>query len=290
MDNLNKKSLESNRQIKINFDSGDLFSDAGLLLMKEFTCKLGFIKILQCTFKTNDTATAPFHKDDKNLWQMSYQILGTYFEDDCADKLTTDSVLTVILGNKILASQPTLSFFSIVWKKTTLEQFYNLIRKFRKIVYAIKKPKILLLDLDSTILDTYENQKEEGFNFHYQSHGYYPLVCYDGITGDLLKIQLRDETDYSSSKVEEFLQSLLDEFQNDYLDILLFLRGDSGFTKPELYGQCKTNGVSYVIHLKESNPLGRIAAEIEEFLTETTRNSLTWYAVEYGEFMYQAGS
>lgn len=91
--------------------------------MKKFTCKLGFIKILQCTFKTNDTATAPFHKDDKNLWQMSYQILGTYFEDDCADELTTDSVLTVILGNKILASQPTLSFFSIVWKKQHWSSF-----------------------------------------------------------------------------------------------------------------------------------------------------------------------
>lgn len=58
MDSLNKKSLESNRQIKINFDGSDLFSDAGLLLMKKFTCKLGFIKILQSTFKTNDTATA----------------------------------------------------------------------------------------------------------------------------------------------------------------------------------------------------------------------------------------
>lgn len=157
-------------------------------------------------------------------------------------------------------------------------------------MYAIKKPKILLLDLDSTILDTYENQKEQGFNFHYQSHGYYPLVCYDGITGDLLKIQLRDETDYSSSEVEEFLQSLLDEFQNDYSDIPLFLLGDSGFTKPELYEQCKTNGVSYVIHLKESNPLRRIATEIEKRLTETTGNSLISYAVEYGEFMYQAGS
>lgn len=135
--------------------------------MKEFTCKLGFIKILQFTFKTNDTTTAPFHKDDKNLWQMSYQILGTYFEDDCTDELTTDSVLTVILGNKILASQPTLSCFFNRMEERTLEQFYNLIRRFHKVVYTIKKPEILLLDLDSTLLDTYENQKEEGFNLHY---------------------------------------------------------------------------------------------------------------------------
>lgn len=57
MDILNTKALESNRQIKINFDGGDLSSDAGLLLIKEFACKLGFVRILQSMFKTNDTAS-----------------------------------------------------------------------------------------------------------------------------------------------------------------------------------------------------------------------------------------
>ena len=36
---VNTLSLESNRQIKINFDGGDLSSDAGLLLIKEFVSK-----------------------------------------------------------------------------------------------------------------------------------------------------------------------------------------------------------------------------------------------------------
>ena len=38
---VNTFSLQSNRQIKINFDGGDLSSDAGLLLIKEFVSKLG---------------------------------------------------------------------------------------------------------------------------------------------------------------------------------------------------------------------------------------------------------
>ena len=37
---VNILSLESNRRIKINFDGGDLSSDAGLLLIKEFVSKL----------------------------------------------------------------------------------------------------------------------------------------------------------------------------------------------------------------------------------------------------------
>jgi hypothetical protein len=35
------------RQIKINFDGGDLSSDAGLLLIKEFAAKIGFTKLIK---------------------------------------------------------------------------------------------------------------------------------------------------------------------------------------------------------------------------------------------------
>lgn len=141
-------SLESNRQIKINFVRGDYSSDAGLLLIKEFTSKLGFIKILQSMFKTNDTANFRYQKDDENLWQMIYQILGAYFEDDCVDELTNDPVLTAILEKKTLASQLTLSRFFNRMDESTLEQFYNLMRRLSKIVYAIQKPELMLLDLD----------------------------------------------------------------------------------------------------------------------------------------------
>ena len=67
MDILNTITLKSNRQIKINFNGGDLSSDAGLLLIKEFACKLGFVNILKKEIKTNDSASFRFHKDDENL-------------------------------------------------------------------------------------------------------------------------------------------------------------------------------------------------------------------------------
>lgn len=287
---LNDTVLESNKYLKLNFNGGDLSSDAGLLLIKEFAYKLGFVDILKKEFKTNDSASVRFHKDDENLWQVIYQILGAYFEDDCADELTNDPVLTAILSKKVLASQPTLSRFFNRMDESTLNQFYALMRRFRKVVYSVKKPEMLLLDLDSTLLNTYGHQEGEGFNFHYQNRGYHPLVCYDGITGDLLKIELRNGTDYSSTGVMEFLQPLLDEFGAEYPDIPLLLRGDSGFTKPELYHQCETNGVSYAIRLKENGILRELASDIDAQLTEITRNDMVSYAVCYGEFLYQAKS
>lgn len=48
---VNTFSLQSNRQIKINFDGGDLSSDAGLLLIKEFAVKIGFTKLIKKSLK-----------------------------------------------------------------------------------------------------------------------------------------------------------------------------------------------------------------------------------------------
>ncbi len=86
MDILNTVRLESNSQIKINFDGSDISSDAGLLLFKEFLFKIGAVKLIRCMFKTNDTAWFRIHKDDSNLMQVIYQIISSYFEDDCADE------------------------------------------------------------------------------------------------------------------------------------------------------------------------------------------------------------
>ena len=38
--------LESNKLFKINFNGGDLSSDGGLLLIREFAAKIGFIRLI----------------------------------------------------------------------------------------------------------------------------------------------------------------------------------------------------------------------------------------------------
>ena len=290
MNSLHTISLESNNQIKINFDGGNLSSDAGLLLFKEFLFKLGAVKLINRMFKTNDTAWFRIHKDDANLMQVIYQTISSYFVDDCADELSNDPVMTAILDKNALASQPTLSRFWSRMDKDTLEQLNQITRELRKIVYSIKKPEFMLLDIDSTLLDTYGHQEGEGFNFHYQAHGYHPLLCYDGLTGDLLKAELRDGTMYCSKEADIFMQSLLDEFIADYPDMPLYLRGDSGFASPDLYEVLESKDCKYAIRLKENAKLRELAKDENQTLYHATRFNQVDYAVEYGEFMYHAGS
>ena len=286
---VNTLSLESNRKIKINFDGGDLSSDAGLLLIKEFVSKLGMDKLFSQSFNTNDSALFRYHTDKENLLQMIYMIIAGYFEDDSSDELTNDPVFKAVLNKDTLASQPTISRFHNRMDEDSLNQFLSINQILRKKVYSVQMPESIILDLDLTLLNTYGKQEGRAFNFHYQSNAYHPLVCYDGLTGDLIKIQLRDETQYSSTGVVDFLQPILDEYLEDFPEIKLLLRGDSGFATPGLYKQCEENGTGYVIRLKENAILRDKASYLVDELDEITKNNKVDYAVVYGEFMYQAG-
>jgi hypothetical protein len=290
MNILTDTRLEYNNKVKINFDGGDLSSDTGLLLIKEFIKKIGFEKVIRKTFKTNDSASFRFHTDTENLQQKIYQTIAGYFQDDDADELTNDPVFNNILDKKSLASQPTMSRFFNRMDEDTLVQFEQISKIMRQKIYSINPPDNVLLDIDSTLFSTYGGQEGEAFNYHYSSHGYHPLLCYDGLTGDLLKTELRDGNVYTSNGSVEFVKPLLMEYMEQYPNIKVYLRGDSGFAVPELFDLLEHNGCSYAIRLKANSTLYKEAAYLTDELNEITAINKIDYAVCYGEFYYKAGS
>ena len=239
MHSLKEIQMKCNRKFTINFDGGELSSDGGLLIIKEFLHTLGIEKLLKDSFKTNDTALSRFFNR---------------MDDD------------------------------------TLRQFDGIMRQLRRRVYSIRMPEFVLFDIDTTLLPTYGKQEGEGFNFHYQAHGYHPLLCYDGLTGDLLRAWLRDGTDYCSKDSAAFMEPLIAEYRENYPGIQLYARGDSGFATPELYDLFEDNGVKYAIRLKINSTLLGLAQDEDEALEEATRFNMIYYAVTYGEFYYQASS
>ena len=62
---LNTISLKSNKQININFNGGDLSSDGGLLLIKEFAARIGLFKLYSsCPYKRE------FYETLSNIQQL----------------------------------------------------------------------------------------------------------------------------------------------------------------------------------------------------------------------------
>lgn len=79
MHSLDELRLESNNQIKINFNGGNLSSDAGMIPVNEFARKIGFDKTINDHFKTNDTALFRFHTDSDNMMQKVSSLLLPIF-------------------------------------------------------------------------------------------------------------------------------------------------------------------------------------------------------------------
>lgn len=290
MHSLNELHLESNNQIKINFNGGSLSSDAGMIPINEFARKIGFDKTISNCFKTKDSAGCRYHKDADNVMQKIYQLIAAYFQDDDSDELTNDPVFNAILNKNGLASQPTISRFFSRCDDVCLMQQEQIQQELRSKIYSIQRPQQILIDIDSTLFPAFGKQEGNNYNQHYSNYGYHPLLAYDGLTGDLLKAELRPGNYYTSRDTTKFLEPLLLEFQNDYPATDIFLRGDSGFADVMIYEQLESNGVTYAIRMKESGPLRKAAEDMISELNEITKNNLVDYAEVYDEFYYKADS
>ncbi|WP_353949386.1 IS1380 family transposase [Sporolactobacillus sp. Y61] len=285
MTTLSQITLDFNRKIKLSNDGGELSSDSGQLLFKEFDEKIGFSKTFERHLILNDSRKSPFYSNAKLFRQKIYQLLAGYSEDDSADALIHDPVFTQVVETSKLASQPTLSRFYYRFDQNTLDQLAVANQKLLDKVHRYRKSRALIIDLDSTHVDTYGKQESSDYNAHYGTIGFHPLVAFDGATGDFLKAKLRPGNRYTSHGVADFVRPILEHYNEHFPETTPFLRGDSGFATPELYELCEEESVYYAIRLKSNAILQRMAEELHP--NDASTGETQCY---YEEMAYQAKS
>ncbi|WP_078428216.1 IS1380 family transposase [Alkalihalobacterium alkalinitrilicum] len=287
MATLPQLTLDFNRQIKLSNDGGELSSDTGEFLFREFDEKVGFSSTLAQFLNLKDNRRYYVHSNENLLRQKIYQIIAGYTEDDAADQLTKDPVFTRIIGTDALASQPSLSRFFRRFDNQSIEQLNQANQELIDKVHQFRESKSLIFDLDSTHSDTYGDQEAAAYNAHYGTVGFHPLVAFDGVTGDFLKAKLRPGNVYTSNGVVEFIQPLIEHYNEKFPETTSFIRGDSGFAVPALYDLCEKESVYYVIRLKSNANLQRIA---DELLPSSLPSDVTKAECYYEETIYQAKS
>jgi len=280
-------TLDFNRKIKLSNDGGELSSDTGEFLFREFDEKIGFSKTLSQYLNLKDERRYYVHSNENLLRQKIYQIIAGYTDDDAADQLTRDPVFTQIIGTDALASQPSLSRFFRRFDNQSIEELNQANQELIDKVHQFRESKAVILDLDSTHSDTYGNQEAAAFNTHYGTVGFHPLVAFDGVTGDFLKAKLRPGNVYTSNGVVDFIQPIIEHYNEKFPETTPFLRGDSGFAVPALYDLCETESVYYVIRLKSNANLQRIADELHPSSVISDVSNTDIY---YEETIYQAKS
>ncbi|WP_262393671.1 IS1380 family transposase [Sporolactobacillus inulinus] len=285
MTTLSQITLDFNRKIKLSNNGGELSSDGGQLIFKEFDEKIGFSKTLARHLVLNDSRKDPDYSNEQLLRQKIYQLLAGYSKDDAADSLIHDPVFTQVVESPTLASQPTLSRFYYRFDQNTLDQLAVANQKLLDKVHRYRKSRTLIIDLDSTHVDTYGKQESSDYNAHYGTIGFHPLVAFDGATGDFLKAKLRPGNRYTSHGVADFVRPILEHYNEHFPETTPFLRGDSGFATPELYELCEKESVYYAIRLKSNAILQRMAEELHP--NDASTGETQCY---YEEIAYQAKS
>ncbi|WAH38753.1 IS1380 family transposase [Alicyclobacillus dauci] len=288
MNSVQDYTLNFNPRMKMNFAGGDLTSDAGLLLYREFDQKLGLSEAVKKLLVVHDPV---FHRDHPNsdvVLQKVYQHLAGYHTDDAADDLAVEPLLTALLGKERLASQPTLSRFNEKADIATALSLERVNETLQRRVYAARPQDQFVFDLDSSGFAAYGHQHGANYNYHYQQHGFHPLFCFDGLTGDCLRAELRAGNVYTSRQVVRFVGPILKRYEKWVPDALIVLRGDSGFAVPGLFDLAEAKGHKYVIRLKSNARLQSIAQAMADPLLNS--DNLHKRQVHYREFMYQAGS
>jgi hypothetical protein len=142
-------------------------------------------------------------------------------------------------------------------------------------------------DIDSTNIQTYGNQENIEYIYHYSSNGYHPLVLYNGLNGDIMKFEPGKGSVYTSNGIREFLEPVLKWLIQTYPNADILIRGDSGSVTPGLYRLAEKYEVDYTVRLKSNAGLKKLSEENEKAFQNLhgmilhtiipyTVNSITW--------------
>lgn len=111
MARLYEKQVHFNKKLKISHGGGNLSSDAGLILVKEFMDSIGFSKLAHQVLTFNDKRNYWTHDNISLLEHFLFQLIAGYPADSSTNLLKEDPVFQLILNKKNLASQASLSRF-----------------------------------------------------------------------------------------------------------------------------------------------------------------------------------
>jgi hypothetical protein len=283
MNSLSKKDHKIKGNLKFNFEGGDLSSDSGLIILYKFIDAIDLDELI------DDNLDFTI-KEVKKFKQRILTASAGYHEDTVLKDLKNDPLLTKLLDREHLFSQATMSRYDNDLDEKDLKNFEQLNLELLKRSYEINEPAKVILDIDSTGIKTFGKQEDQAFNGHYKEVGFHPLMLFDGITGDLIKSELRPGNVYTSNGVCDFLEPVLQWFDENFPNIRLIFRGDSGFAIPKLYRLLEDYDVKYAIRLKANKVLHENSIQVKDLSESHLKININKETIIYDHIEYKANS
>ena len=142
----------------------------------------------------------------------------------------------------------------------------------------------LILDMDSSVSETYGEQEGSAFNGHFGCTCYHPLFCFNQF-GDVEGVLLREGNVHSAKDWLSVLEPVMARYRGSKTPI--YFRADAAFANPEIYEFLESEGCEYVIRLPTNDLL---LQEIALMLVRPVGRPSNKPHVRYMDFQYQAKS
>jgi hypothetical protein len=279
----------SGKKVEIDFNGGEVSSDAGLLFLRETESQIGVINKVANAIHDKRHHSYVKHEIVQLLTQRVFQIASGYDDANDSNDLRNDPILKISCEkDDPLASQPTMCRFENAPSRMALYRIGEVLVDVFIDSYA-KPPKAIVLDIDDTDDPTHGSQQLSLFNGYHDCYCYMPIHIYEGKSGKLITTILRPGKRPSGVEIVSILKRIVKKLREVWPDVGILLRGDSHYSSPAVYDFCDDNNIKYVLGFKSYKPLLQKAEDLMNKAGELYEFSQTPVKL-YSEIYYQAGS
>ncbi len=269
--------------VVVNFQGGQVTSDAGLSLIAEIDRKLQITSQFAQCFQDYRQQNRIAHSIESLIKQRIYGLVMGYEDLNDHEELRHDPMFALALGKRIgvedepaiLAGKSTLNrlehcpedveqgadsrYHKIGHSSEEIESlFVNIFLK----SYS-KEPRQIILDLDVTDDLVHGNQEQVFFNTYYGGYCYAPLYIFCG--KHLLAAKLRPSNIDPAAEALSELQRVIKQIRQQWKNVEILVRGDSAYSRDDIMTWCELQtGVDYVFGLAQNSRLIQ--------MTTTTQN------------------
>ena len=178
------------RRLKLEFHGSKITSDAGLLAYRELDDALGLTEMAEGVFQDSRTGKNGWHGMTGQFRQSVFGRLGGYDDVNDADRLGRDPAMRWIVGGKAIerqaASTSQMGRFETELLATdeNVEALVDMNGVWIDKVHDRHPPKMIILDMDSSVSPTHGEQEGTAYNGHFGCTCYHPLFLFNQF-GDL---------------------------------------------------------------------------------------------------------